>query len=201
MASIAKVRGIEKLSSGDLRALVKTAQWIGINPDWLASVMSFESGFNPAAVNKAGSGATGLIQFMPDTAKRLGTTTDKLKKMSFQSQLEYVKKYFAPMRGKLKSLEDTYLTVFYPAAIGEPLDHVVGKSGSAIYAQNKGFDKTGKGYITKSDITTTIRGVLNSAQGRVAVGVVSIGMLATLGFVGYYFFFRDHETRVRASTG
>lgn len=168
-ATIANVRGIDKLSADDLKALVAAAQWIGINPDWLASVMSFESGFSPSIHNAAGSGAVGLIQFMPSTAQGLGTTTAALEQMTFIQQLEYVKKYFAPHQGKLNSLEDTYLAVFYPAFIGKPLDSVLGSTGSAIYNQNAGFDKTHKGYVTKEDITTTIRSVLDGAAGRIPI--------------------------------
>ena len=173
--TIANVRGIDKLTPDDLTALVAAAQWIGINPDWLASVMSFESGFSPSIHNAAGSGAVGLIQFMPSTAQGLGTTTAALEQMTFVQQLEYVKKYFAPYQGKLNSLEDTYLAVFYPAFIGKANDAVLGSTGSAIYDQNAGFDSAHKGYVTKEDITTTIRGVLNGAVGRIPIP----GMIAS----------------------
>ena len=53
---------------------------LGIEPDWLMFVMNSESGLNPAAYNPNG-GASGLIQFMPDTAKGLGTTTEALRKL------------------------------------------------------------------------------------------------------------------------
>lgn len=189
MTTIANLPGIERLSPSDLTALVDAANWIGIDPDWLAAAMKFESGFNPAARNAMGSGATGLIQFMPSTAANLGTTTDALAAMTFQEQLEYVKKYFAGYRGKLKSLEDTYLAIFYPAFIGAALDSVLGSTGSAIYEQNRGFDREGKGYVTKSDITSTIRSVLASAKGRITVSgatAVAVGAEAavSLGLAG-----------------
>jgi hypothetical protein len=175
-ATIANVRGINKLSAAELKALVNAANYIGINPDWLASAISFESGFSPSIENAAGSGAVGLIQFMPSTAMGLGTTTDALRRMTFTQQLEYVKKYFEPHRGQLHSLEDTYLAIFYPAFIGKPLDTVLGTAGSAIYDQNAGFDRSQKGYVTKEDITSTIRGVLDSAAGRISVpGVLIAG--------------------------
>jgi peptidoglycan hydrolase-like protein with peptidoglycan-binding domain len=181
--SIANVRGIDKLSAAELSALVAAANWIGINPDWLASAISFESGFSPSISNAAGSGAVGLIQFMPSTATGLGTSTAALKNMSFTDQLEYVKKYFAPYQGKLNSLEDTYLAIFYPAFIGKANDAVLGSTGSAIYNQNAGFDKTHKGYVTKEDITSTIRGVLDSAAGRISVagGIITGGILVAMG--------------------
>ena len=48
-----------------------------ISPEWLLAVMYIESRINPYAVNKY-TNATGLIQFMPSTAKSLGTTTAEL---------------------------------------------------------------------------------------------------------------------------
>lgn len=200
MATIANVRGIEKLSQNELKALVDAANWIGINPDWLASVIAFETAgsFDPAKPNAAGSGATGLIQFMPSTAKRLGTSTAELAKMSFTQQLEYVKKYFEPVRGKLKSLEDTYLVVFYPKAIGKPLDYVVGESGTKVYSQNKGFDKAAKGYITKQDITGTIRSVLKAAENRPRVEVVAAGVGGLLLTAGAAFGIYKIATRKKA---
>lgn len=163
MGLIAKMRGIERLSVADLAALEKTAAVIDIHPDWLAAVMSFESGFNPAAVNSQ-SNATGLIQFMPSTAKNLGTTVSALRAMSFQEQLPYVIKYFGEKAG-LRSLEDTYLKVFYPKAIGQSNNWVVAREGEAVYTQNASFDN-GKGYITKGDITSTIRNVYNAGVKR-----------------------------------
>ena len=62
-----------------------------IRPNWLMFVMYFESRLNHRAVNRI-SGATGLIQFMPSTARGLGTTTDALFNMSNVDQLYYVKK-------------------------------------------------------------------------------------------------------------
>ena len=61
--------------------------------DDLLSVIEKESGFDHTAKNP-NSSATGLIQFMADTAKGLGTTTDALGSMTVLDQLDYVDKYF-----------------------------------------------------------------------------------------------------------
>jgi hypothetical protein len=172
--TVAAVRGIERCSPRELAALVQVSDSLGVNPDWLAAVISFESGWNPAARNAA-SGATGLIQFMPGqngSAIRLGTTTDLIGRMSIEEQLRgVVYQYLSGFRGRMTSLDDTYLAVFYPAAIGKPDDYVVGRKADegfsrAVYEQNAGFDRGGKGYITKADIVQTIRGVLAAAQNR-----------------------------------
>lgn len=44
----------------------------GIDPDFLDSVIHYESDYNPHAVSK--KGAQGLMQLMPDTAQQLGVT-------------------------------------------------------------------------------------------------------------------------------
>ena len=186
-ASLAKVRGIEKLPAGDLRALIAAANYIQIDPDWLATAISFETGgtFSPSVKNKAGSGATGLIQFMPSTARSLGTTTDALAKMSFKAQLEYVKKYFEPMKGKLHSLDDVYLYIFSPKGIGRPHDFVMYSSPEAAYTQNIGFDRDGKGYITKGDVTMSIESLLNQALALgdrlIVPAAISVGTLIVAG--------------------
>lgn len=180
-ASVASLRGIERLGPADLKALAATAQWLGVPVDWLAAPISFESGFNPAAVNAA-SGATGLIQFMPSTARNLGTTTQALKGMTFTQQLEYVKAYFAGKRGQLHSLEDVYLAIFYPAEIGKSPTDVIASAGNPVYDQNAVFDTTGKGYITREDVTATI---VRTLQQAVALGTrIPIPGAVTAGISG-----------------
>lgn len=102
-----------------------------IRPNWLMFVMYFESRLNHRAVNRI-SGATGLIQFMPSTARGLGTTTDALFNMSNVDQLYYVKKYLMPYRGRMKRWVDVYLAVFYPAALGNP-NYVITRDIVAIH--------------------------------------------------------------------
>jgi hypothetical protein len=92
---------------------------LGIDASWLANAINFESGGNPQARNKY-TNATGLIQFMPSTATGLGTTVDALYAMSGSQQMVWVEKYFARQKGKLKSQEDVYMAIFYPAYVGQP---------------------------------------------------------------------------------
>lgn len=173
MASILKVPGIEKLNANDLFALNSAAFQLGIHPDWLATVISFETAgtFSPSIVNRAGSGAFGLIQFMPSTAKTILKTAttqeavDRGRAMSFAEQMQkMVVPYF---KGRtMKSLEDVYLAVFYPAAMNKPADYVIGSAPGAVYTQNAGFDKAGKGFITRSDVTSKLRALYENAGGE-----------------------------------
>ncbi len=170
-SSLLKVPGIEKTSPAFKTKLIQVANRLGMNPDHLATVISFETGgtFNPSIKNRAGSGAVGLIQFMPPTALNLGTTTKDLANMSAEQQLDYVEKYFAGHKN-LKTLNDIYLAVLYPAASGKAGDNIVFQALSKAYEQNKGFDKDNKGYVTNNDITNSIHGSYNAAKGeRLAV--------------------------------
>lgn len=100
--------------------LIRVSESLMINPIWLANVINFESrGGDPKAVNST-SGATGLIQFMPRVARRLGTSTSALYDMSGRDQMKWVEEYLSDYKGMMNSQEDVYMAVFYPKAIGNP---------------------------------------------------------------------------------
>ena len=149
-----KITGIEPVGK---KKVYDISDRLGINPEDLISAMSFETGgtFDPAKVNPA-SGAAGLIQFMPSTAKSLGTTVEDLAKMSQTQQLDYVEKYLKPYKGKIQSLEDLYMAILWPKAIGKSNDSILFKQGSKEYQQNAGLDISKKGFITKSDAASKV---------------------------------------------
>ena len=117
------------------------------NPNHLMAVMWKESGINPKAINSNG-GASGIIQFMPETAKWLGTTIEAVRKMDTIQQLELTEKYFKAVMKmvgvtKLKTYHDVYLAVFFPAALGKPDDWVLKTnklSATTIANANTGID-------------------------------------------------------------
>jgi len=156
---VKKIAWGAKVSPQFKTKVMEICKELGVNADFLMACMAFETGetFSPSIKNAAGSGATGLIQFMPTTAKSLGTTTDALAKMTAVEQLEYVKKYFKPYSSRLKKLEDVYMAILYPAAIGKPAEHALFKQGRKTYSQNKGFDKNKDGKITLSEISSKVR--------------------------------------------
>jgi hypothetical protein len=131
---------------------------LGLNADYLMSCMAFESGesFSASIKNKA-SGATGLIQFMPSIATRLGTSTDELAAMTAVEQLDYVERYFQPYKNKLQSLEDHYMAILWPAAIGHPDTFVLFSAPSIAYQQNAGLDADHDGKVTKFEAAARVR--------------------------------------------
>lgn len=121
---------------------------LGVKPEWILAVMKNESGMSTTARNPNG-GATGLIQFMPATARGLGTTTEALSKMSAVEQLKYVEKYFAPFKGKIHSGMDLYMATFWPAGVGKPDSYKIG--GAEVARVNKIFDLDKNGQITAGE--------------------------------------------------
>jgi len=132
---------------------------LGANPADLMAVMKFETGgtLDSAEKNRAGSGATGLIQFMPETAKNLTGASSKeaatqiMASMTPTEQLDYVQKYLQPFKGKLNSLEDMYMAVLYPKAVGQDPNYALFKEGTKAYWQNRGLDLNQDGVITKAE--------------------------------------------------
>lgn len=149
--------------SAAFRALViQHAATLKLDPSDLMSCMAFETGetFRADIRNAAGSGAVGLIQFMPSTAASLGTTTDRLAAMSPEDQLAMVLRYFKPWTGKLKNLGDIYAAILWPAMIGRADDYVVFRRDDParpkLYIQNAGLDFNKDGVITRAEVIAKI---------------------------------------------
>lgn len=138
------------------------------DPNWLMACMAFETGrtFSASVKNAAGSGAVGLIQFMPQTAAALGTTTAKLAAMTAEGQLDFVARYFAPWRGRLKNIGDVYSVIFWPAAVGKPDTTVLfDRSKKPVtYLQNRGLDGNHDGEITRAEIAARVVTILGEGQ-------------------------------------
>jgi hypothetical protein len=101
---------------------------------------------------------------MPETARLLGTNVDALGALTAEEQLQYVEKYFQPFRGKLTTLEDIYMAILWPRAVGQPNDYVLFSDGSIQYAQNAKLDDDGDGVITKEETASLVN--LKLVKGR-----------------------------------
>ena len=132
------------------KKIAEVANRIGVNPNDLASIISFETArsFSPSAKNPKSS-ATGLIQFMSGSGgtkgKYYGMTRDQFSGLSFDEQMNYVEKYYKDrgFDGKTKrSLADAYTAV---TGYGY-------KKGSKEYGLNKVWDSNKDGYIAKGEM-------------------------------------------------
>lgn len=148
-----------------LSKVVEISNRLNINPNWLMAAINFETAgtFNHKIENlkfpfKNGY-ATGLIQFTPDTAKGLNTSTEALKNMQNYEQLEYVYKYLLPYKNKIKSFVDLYLSIFFPLAVGRPSYFIIQAkdlTAEKIAKANPIFDINKDQKITIAEIEKTL---------------------------------------------
>lgn len=145
----------------------------------LMSCIAWESNetFSADVRNMAGSGATGLIQFMPTTAlpyffsdaaikkmteaqKRANgkIATDRLAAMTPEDQLNYVYRYFKPWKGKLRNLGDLYMAILWPLGVGKADSFVLWEKASrpTTYRQNAGLDVNKDAKITRGEAVSKV---------------------------------------------
>lgn len=135
--------------------------WSHNHANWIMSSMAFETGetFSPRIVNAAGSGAVGLIQFMPSTARALGTDSIALMGMEAHQQLDYVEKYFKPYAKRIGNLPDMYMAILLPKYVGQPNNSPLFSGGTA-YRQNSGLDANKDGVVTKEEAAAKVQAKL-----------------------------------------
>lgn len=112
----------------------------------LYRVVQGESGFNSTIVN-ANSGATGLFQFIPSTAKDLGYTTAEIQRMTPAQQLNVYGQYLernnyrgGPL-GIMQAAPGTYSNLVrrYGSYEAVPRNIEIYKQGSKAWIQNPGW--------------------------------------------------------------
>lgn len=146
--------------------VIDISKEIECTPDDLMTVINLETAgtFSPSVQNKD-TKATGLIQFMPKTAKSLDTTTEKLKSMSAIEQLDYVKKFLINGKNTRKitgSIDATtlYCLIFWPEAATKEDSFVIAKNDhdktEDTYDLNKGLDANKDNVITRGDLRARV---------------------------------------------
>lgn len=152
---------------------------LGLKADDLMNCMAFETGqtFSPSIKNLAGSSGLGLIQFMSFTHKnmlekypqlaKLAPKHSDLAKLSAVEQLSFVYWYFRAFGQDLSAwdLDDIYMAILYPKAIGKPSDWIMPwKYGSLAYKQNSGLDLNKDKKITKAEACAGVRRMATLGQ-------------------------------------
>jgi hypothetical protein len=166
-------------------ALNTLAGWLGVPVSWIDSLIRFESSWNPAAKNKY-TGARGLIQFMPATAKALGyKDADDLynKNPTIEKQLlGPVAAYFKlpGNKGPYPTPQSLYMTVFYPAARSwtETKDFPAN-----VRAVNPGIDTVGD-YVAKVERRTL-------KKTGISVGVILL--IAAGAYFAYNYLYKPQQ--------
>lgn len=132
-----------------------------LNPDFLMACMAWETGerFSATVRNGAGSGAVGLIQFMPATLRGMGLTVERALAMSAEDQLILVERYFQPYTGRLVTMSDHYMAILWPKAIGKAESSTLWSKATmpTTYRQNAGLDIDKNGVITKAEAAAKVQ--------------------------------------------
>lgn len=158
------------------------ASFLGIHPNWLMQVMWAESKLKADAANRQGKDkhlvAAGLLQFTEGSGIVKAGKVPSIKHiltLPMLSQLELVKWYFTPYKGKMQSYYDVYAATFFPAMIGKSDSWVLQSnnlSAQTIAKQNPAVSK-GKSHITVADFKRyTVSLVPTSIRNRV-FGIMS----------------------------
>jgi hypothetical protein len=134
--------------------VITVADYLGVKPEHLMFLMWFETGHTLNHRIQNWIGATGLIQFMPDTARFLGTSVDKLRAMSNVQQMDFIQKHLGIHRGQYKDFVDLYCGIFWPAAVGKPDTFRI--TSDMVAKQNPIFDINKDLDIEKSEIRTAL---------------------------------------------
>lgn len=135
----------------------RLANDLNLPVDDIFRVIEFETaGSWSPSIKNPGSTATGLIQFLESTAKGLGTTTADLAGMTRGQQMEYVRRYLEPYKGRIRNFGDLYMAIHYPKAVGQSETFVMYSEGSAEYAANKNLDTNGDGTVTRGETVASV---------------------------------------------
>ncbi len=134
----------------------KVSEKLDVPPEWLMAVMYAESKFNASVSNHKGSGAVGLIQWMPATIKTdFGVSVKSIQNAGHIKQLDYVYKYLNNVRqryGNFDTLTELYLAILYPRALSGDYCYTLYAQPSVDYQQNSGLDYDDDGRVTVRDI-------------------------------------------------
>ena len=135
----------------DFREAVKAlAERRGISTDEIYSVIQGESSFNPRARNR--SGAAGLFQIMPESARELGVSTSEILNMSPARQVALYDRYLE--RWNYNSSNRLGIMQAAPAFADRSPDDVIYAKGSKAWEQNPGWRELNDGPITVRSINS-----------------------------------------------
>jgi len=158
------------LSISEEKALQDLALFLGVSRNALYALISFESGWNVKATNRV-TGARGLIQFMPATARGMGykDANDLIAKNPDRiSQLKGPVKIYLSQYKPFKGDYSLFMAVFYPKA----------RSGSPFSLFPEAVRKANPGINTPMDY-------VNKVYAHAGIKTIGIGALLIAGLIVY----------------
>lgn len=145
---------------------IKEEKWQISLEDVLLVIYS-ESQFNPKAVNmqkgdnkdpriRCKTRATGIIQFMPNVAKELGTTNSDIYNTDICSQIELAFKYLEPYKEKVKDAISLKIAILYPAALNNNTIVISKSNDPQAYLSNSALDTNDDNIISKEEVKSHV---------------------------------------------
>lgn len=134
--------------------VIAIATYLQADPNWLMQVMYAESKLkaNAQNVQQGRLIAAGLLQWT--RASGVPGAPASMLKLNHLQQLDWVRKYFEPYRGRMHSYFDVYLATFFPAGVGKTDDYVFATaslSAALIARQNPAVNINKDGKITMTE--------------------------------------------------
>lgn len=186
--SVLAVRGLQKQPPEVLRALLEVCEQLGVPVDTVATVVSHESGWNPAALyfkDKKDDGTPRKVPFVAagicqltveahlegfgDWQRVREITSWPVERQLREVVLPLWSKYGDQVRGAHPGRG--LMLNFLPDKAGGPEDKVLGEKSAAgfvgrVYAMNTGLDVNRDGKITIGDVYASAARVCRRAEGR-----------------------------------
>lgn len=173
--------------------VIAISNFLGTEPNYLMQIFYAESKVNPQAQNIQGGRliAAGLLQWTKASGM-VGAPAAALKLTALQ-QLDEVKKYFTPYRGRLNSYYDVYLATFFPAAVNKPDTYVLqtkNLSAALIAKQNPAVNIIKDNKITVAEFKEYVYKSVPTLAKKIIFaikenpGTSSLVGVATLFFLG-----------------
>lgn len=172
IVALPKFQGAAKRTLEEREAFVRIVSGAGYDPVAVGAIVELESA-RSWSPKKRGSNAftmkpyyaIGLIQFSPDTARKLGTSTAALEHMSFTEQAAYIPKYYEMFGGPSKFTRPAdYYAAGFGTGVGAADSWVMARKGDIRYDANTGLDANQDDQITMSDLSTLVTRAVTEAS-------------------------------------
>lgn len=153
--------------------LNQAAQKLNVPSDWLSSIFWIETAFSMNPYENRNPNAVGLLQFTDIAIKQMvndkilpsGFVKEDIKNYSIDQVMDMVVMYFQMNKKRfdyesIRTVENMYLLVLWPAAVNKPDDYVLqtsGQSAALIASQNPAWDINKDGKITAGEIRNNYR--------------------------------------------
>jgi len=162
---------INRRTLPEIAGYVKYLSAAGYDPAAIGAVIEIESAKSwdpsiagPSVFSEAPGYPVGLIQFAPSTARKLGTSSAQLQRMTFAQQVPFVAKYYDLFGGPAKFTRPVdYYLAGWGDGVGSADSYVLARRGDGKFEANQALAR-GDDTITTGDLRAFVERAM--AAGR-----------------------------------